>query len=343
MTGHAPRVLFVGSLWEGSNTVSYWKAFLRLGCVVVPVNTAQFAGTPSSIASRARARLTGWEHSQHATTSLRAEMIRAADRFRPNILFASKATWIDPETLAGVSADVKVHFHPDDTANSEETTPTFFEAEPHWDLHLSSRQCNVDEALERGARDARRVMFAYDLDVHRPVKVDRTHSVAFVGNRRQDRVDLIELLAQRFGKRFVVCGGKWGRSRRLARSATIVPPQYGLAMAAVLNSSSAALGLLNSRNRDQHTYRSFEIPACGALLVAERTPEHSEMLIDGREALFFSSVDELLGLLDRVMADPPWASAIAQAGYRRITTGGNTFEHRIVEVLRHLGWPREVI
>jgi len=37
-----------------------------------------------------------------------------------------------------------------------------------------------------------------------------------------------------------------------------------------------------------------EIPACGSLLLAERTPEHLELFEEGREAEFYGTEQEML-------------------------------------------------
>src|SRR5690606_28432443 len=45
---------------------------------------------------------------------------------------------------------------------------------------------------------------------------------------------------------------------------------------------------------DQHTPRSFQIPACGgALMISQRTPEHLHFFREDQEAIYFDDVDEL--------------------------------------------------
>ena len=47
-------------------------------------------------------------------------------------------------------------------------------------------------------------------------------------------------------------------------------------------------------NRDEETTRSVEIPAFKAFMLAERSSVHEEMFVEGKEAEFFSTKEELL-------------------------------------------------
>jgi spore maturation protein CgeB len=62
--------------------------------------------------------------------------------------------------------------------------------------------------------------------------------------------------------------------------------------AKVIQCAKVNLGSLSNGNRGLHTTRSLDIPALGGLLCAERTTEHREMYVEGKEALFWSSAQE---------------------------------------------------
>jgi spore maturation protein CgeB len=100
-----------------------------------------------------------------------------------------------------------------------------------------------------------------------------------------------------------------------------------------LGGAKIALGLLRSANRDQHTMRTFEIPACGAFLCAPRTDEHQAILHEGAEAAFFDNPDELKSQVMRYLTNDEARVQVAAAGRRALTQGTNTYADRIVEML----------
>ena len=333
-----PLMLLAGDASYGSHFTSFVKAFLRLGCDCEVLDISPWVPRPLSRTGLAN-RLRKGRNSLREEGMVNQRLVELSRALRPDVFFAFKATWLTPSALGDVKATIKVHLHPDDTSNPLELSQPYLDGQPLWDLHVTNRGCNVPELLSRGARDVLHVYFAYDRDWHRPVAGpgQKPYAVAFIGNRRADRAPLIASVAAEYGKRFLVCGTRWGRSRELARQATVRPAQYGVWLSSAVASSSVCLGLLNSANRDLHNNRTFEMPAAGGAMLAERTTEHMALLDEGTEALFFSSGDELFFHLASITQDADLCRRIATAGHRRITGGGHTFEHRAAVILDRIG------
>ena len=96
------------------------------------------------------------------------------------------------------------------------------------------------------------------------------------------------------------------------------------------------LGFLRTVCPDQHTTRTFEIPACGSMLLADRTDEHCAFFEEGQEAEFFSSGEEMLDKAAFYSEHEGARAKIAAAGRERCHSGRYAYIHRLADVLATL-------
>jgi spore maturation protein CgeB len=96
------------------------------------------------------------------------------------------------------------------------------------------------------------------------------------------------------------------------------------------------LGLLSKWIPETSTARTFEIPASGSFLLAERTPEHEQYFEEGREAEFFSTEAELVEKLRKYLSDSAARARIAAAGRLRCTRSGYSYEASMKGLLDEL-------
>jgi hypothetical protein len=106
--------------------------------------------------------------------------------------------------------------------------------------------------------------------------------------------------------------------------------------ARALSGARIGVGFLRRICPDQHTTRSFEIPACASLLLADRTEDHQGFFDEGREAEFFSSEDELIDKARFYAAHEPARARIAAAGRARCVSGGYSYLERLRPILASL-------
>jgi hypothetical protein len=260
--------------------------------------------------------------------------------WRPDVLFCFKTVRLDQEHLLDLPVPLTVHYSPDDVSNPENVTTDYLVHESQWSLIVTTKRHNVEEIEERTGSKPLFVWSAYDPAWHHPRPLARPYaeySVGFVGNARPDRLDLVVGLSRRFGRSFLLAGERWVRmSPSLVRHASVRGPQYGEHFSSAVRSVLCNLVLLNSDNRDSHTCRSFEVPAAGGLVVAERTEDHLELFEEGREALFFSSEDELLELISVVTRAPHSFLDMRRRGHERVVNGNHSYRHRAVEIMNEL-------
>jgi spore maturation protein CgeB len=112
---------------------------------------------------------------------------------------------------------------------------------------------------------------------------------------------------------------------------------YGDDYARALTGAKIGIGFLRMVCPDQHTTRSFEIPACGSMLLADRTEEHQAFFEEGREAEFFGSPEELLDKVSFYSENEASRARIARAGRERCVTSHYDYVHRVQAVLNEIG------
>jgi spore maturation protein CgeB len=75
----------------------------------------------------------------------------------------------------------------------------------------------------------------------------------------------------------------------------------------------------------------FEATGMGALLIKEGSKNIGELFEPGKEALTYSSIDDLLTKIDFALANPDVLHKIAKAGQQK-TLRNHTFANRAIEI-----------
>jgi len=265
----------------------------------------------------------------------------AARRFRPDFVIVVKGAYIMPSTLRRIKNDtgaVLVNYATDDPFNKANTTPDLVAGIPEYDVYACTKRAIMDDVRRAGGRAVVYTMFGYNPAIHFPEppaagdETRRSHSdVVLIGGADRDRLRDLEPLVEAGNLDLALYGGYWTRNARFRPFARgfAVGRQYRVA----LHGAAIALCLVRRANRDGHAMRTFEIPACGAFMLAERTEEHLALFREGHEAAFFGSSEELVSKVRYYLAHADERRRIAQAGYNRVVKGGNTYRDRLSELV----------
>ena len=97
-----------------------------------------------------------------------------------------------------------------------------------------------------------------------------------------------------------------------------------------------SLCFLRKMNFDKQTTRSVEIPACGGFMMAERTDEHLNLFEEDKEAVYFSSNEELLEKCLYYLENEEKRSRMALAGRERTVMSGYSNECMIGNFIRSI-------
>tara|TARA_R110000787_G_scaffold26121_8_gene73199 strand:- start:1501 stop:2586 length:1086 start_codon:yes stop_codon:yes gene_type:complete len=338
--------LLVGDLNDYSKSFSRLTAFRALG-----VDVDAFSHSPAGDETLGFPRLSlafrvAWKLGFHLDTEgANRWLIEAVRRKAPRIVWIEKGNMIRRSTLLRLKALVPdaciASYTDDDMFNRINTTWTYRRALPAYDVIFTTKSYNADPE-ELPAMGARRVVMvdkAYDPGQHFPAEVTEADrqamgaDVGFIGSFETDRAEQMLALA-RAGIRVRVWGNGWngfdpGEPNLVIERRPLVNSGGELKYAKGICATRINLAFLRKANRDLHTDRSIEIPACGAFMLAEYSDEHARLFVEGEEAAYFRSTDELIEKVRYYLAHEERRAAIAAAGRARCLADGYRHEDRV--------------
>ena len=234
------------------------------------------------------------------------------------------------------------NFYPDGDliAHYHQMGNNFLACIPEYDCLFTPKSYNIERLKLAGAKRVEFLPYAYDPWCHFPMKLtaeeeaEFTSDVAFIGSWGSERAKILEkLVGGSFPYRLSIWGNQWERlsPESPLRQYVKFKPATGQTQAKVF--AGTRIGLAFLLPPDIHTARSFEMPAYGAFMLAERTPEHTTFFAENREIACFGDVEELREKINYYLAHDEERIAIAKAGFEKVTTGGHSYLDRMQRVL----------
>lgn len=228
----------------------------------------------------------------------------------------------------------RLHFATDDPWSPTVRATWYIRSLSEYDAVFTPRRSNISDLAQVTGASIKFLPFAYDSELWSSLADDAVQAqacdVLFVGGGDADRARFLQPLLDS-ARDFHLYGAYWDRWTMPERC-------KGLADPAVIGQATLRakvnLCLVRRSNRDGHVMRSFEIPAIGGCILAERTPDHLEILgPEGECTLYFTSPGEMLGKIDLLLRNEPLRRRLAQAAHRRIRDGRNTYRDRLSAML----------
>ena len=353
------KILYLGEISAGQTCLMRMRSLERLGHDVLGINTVQPWRQASWFKRQTQRRLGRGS----VVEQINKTVLDAAQQFKPDVVWADKQEFLRAETIDGLKkrGARTIHFTPD---------PYFY---LHWkrtklmDQAMKSFDvlvyCKAYEEANYKALQKPMVYMplGYCDEVHRPLTSGDPKwmcQFGFLGGwePRRERL-LTELIQQASGLK--VWGGYWDHLRdgrwtlrrriilgwlaggdrfHISKNPELADclqggEVYGDDYARALTGAKVGLGFLRKVCPDQHTTRTFEIPACGSMLLADRTDEHQAFFREGEEADFFSSDEELISKAVFYQKNEVARSRIAKSGYQRCIDGQYAYIHRMKNAL----------
>lgn len=281
------------------------------------------------------------------------DLANVARADRPDLILLWRATHFGADAVRKISAAAQcpvISYNNDDpfgpayrvasSLHQRRLWSNFIQAIPEYDLNLVFRPVNVGDYMAHGAKAVAVLPPYFVPEIHRPIALseDEQDSYAcdavFVGHYENDgRADKLRAMVEA-GIHLRIFGNSWPDDMVSYIDAEHPRPRPALGdeYAKAMSGAKLCLSFLSRMNRDVYTRRSFEIPACGRLMLSERTPELEAWFEENKEAVYFSSADELVNKANEWLNDSR-LDTVAEAALRRSWIDGHDVVGRMRQML----------
>lgn len=337
-------MIYVGSLATEPDRDSNWiDAFRQLGCDVVPFSTMpeiNQVGLLGKICSRLNIGRIN-KQMQQALLALAESEQPVWIHFRLPLDFDLKTI----QALKNKNIIVTQYFN-DDPFSKRSPFGLYWKfchALIAYDAHFVYRANNIRSYKEAKASHVEHCPPTYDPKRHfilgsLPDASGYIADAAFIGHYENDwRVKCLEALKCN-GYSVILKGGMWEKAIRGKKIGELAPIShaFGTMYNHIYANVVAGLCFFSKINNDNWTERALEIVAVGGVLVCERTDEAKTYFKDREEAYFFSSIDELISIMQELKRDPVNREKVRVAGYARLLAGANTINDRALQVYKYI-------
>jgi hypothetical protein len=324
------KILYAAGLSPNDSSLYRLWALERLGHQVIPFNVFEYESSNPFVRKVVFRLLTG----PHVDRFNR-ELLEAARRERPDVLWADKLLWMRPATLDKLRAMgiVTVSYMIDNPFGTRQDPGwrLYMKDIPHYDLHVVQRDKNIEDYRARGARDVIKIQTAYEPTIHFPPPAgwsdkDRDRDISFIGTPYDDRAKFLTRLWKEFGFSVAVNGGLvWKPALGPEATEAIYRGNGELFRDEYREGiwkSKINLSFITHSNQDEFVHKSFEIAGCGGFLLAERSAGHLARFREEEEAVFFTGIEECVSQIRRYLPDEAARNRIAAAGHARAERDG---------------------
>lgn len=333
------RILYIGQLYPGGTCLDRMRSLQRLGHEVTGFDVSPFQSRFRLLRS-AQSR---WYPSL-LLNGLNESIVTCAHSLTDvRLVWIDKGVWIFPGTLQTLKDRLRcplVHYTPDSQLLINRSVH-FTRGISLYDHLISTKTFELDDLGRLGAKHAVFAQQSYcpvRFLAPRP-RAEFQCDVGFISDFKPNYGRVITNLVSAVPS-IRVWGSHWQRAvkRGLAPAMVVVGDGlWGADYVDALSSFKIGLGLLSKYIPEQHTTRSFEIPAAGTFLLAERTAEHQRFFEEGREAEFFGSHEELVSKARFYLTNNLARRRIAERGRERCHGSGYDTDTVLSKILREIG------
>ena len=333
------RIYYIGEIWEGGTCRERMHTLRSLGHEVVSFDTSPWATGGNRVFRSLAHRMNCGPH----VWEMNRALIAHSRSIGPvNLVWTDKGRWICPETLDAIREQTRgrlLHYTPD--AHFDDNRSRHLQkCVPLYDWVVTTKPFELERYKKCGAREILFALQGFDprFISYRQEPKDAAlwaSDVCFIGHCQPHYAACLRAASEVAG-RLRVWGRRWpqyAKSNEWARPYVCGNGAWGVDYLRALANTKIALGLLGKHIPETTTTRSFEIPAMGIFLLAERTDDHLALFEEGKEAECFGDDEELKDKIRFYLANDEARKRIAAAGRERCLRSAYSSTEQLANII----------
>ncbi len=259
------------------------------------------------------------------------------------LIWVEKGVLLKPNTIKLLKdkTTLLVHYTPD-PAFSFHKSKKFYNSLKYYDKVITTKSFELENYYRyKNKNSVMLVTQAYSHEMHRSFNEfrKRKNAVVFIGHFEKSRGEVLQHLLD---NNIVISlsGRGWNefvrQNKKIKHFTFLGEKTYGTAYTQTLNEYKYSIGFLSEWIPELHTTRTFEIPACGCLLL---TPENEEIrgFYDDSDVVFYDSKNQLLDKLIYFFENENEAYILALNGLNKTINGPYSHYMIMQNILRNMG------
>ena len=260
-----------------------------------------------------------------------------------DLIWIDKAVYLYPSTtqLLRSKTEYLVHYTPDPAFTYHQSR--FFRKSLKFYHHvITTKSYELDKYKKNLNSDANLHFctqgYSPELIKSRFITIQRKKGVVFIGHYEKNRAILLqELLDNKIP--VLLAGIHWGtfvkHNKANSNFEYLGSGVFGEEYIRALSSCWFGLGALSKWVPELHTTRTFEIPACGTILITEKNRE-TEHFFNKDEVVFYDKQADLVKQIKSLLKDEELLKSIAAKGRERVLKDGRDYESIMTDILKKI-------
>lgn len=333
------NILYVGQCEDGSTSRMRYEIL----CNIMNQSIDLIDITPLIKSTWKPIRSIGWRYKVGPLiTKINKSILQKVKQERNyDLIWIDKGVFISPRTLNYLRqrARTLVHFTPD-PAFLFHQSKLFETSLGLYDFCITTKSFELDIYKRKGAKEVIYCTQGYDENIHKPLIdfQDKRYDVCFIGHYEKERSEIIQELISS-GVSVALAGIKWKRflSKNKGNANLFYFGQHisGINYAKLISESKIGLGLLSKWIPEKHTTRTFEIPACGTVLLTEENQE-TKSFFSNESVLFYQNKKDILELVLNAINNMDELQTRSTNGYTQTKSGGFSYANIMSELLKKM-------